>query len=46
MRQRRITIPVIGGAAGYVTPDFEKGSASSQRTCSRSTPQTTISPLR
>jgi branched-chain amino acid transport system substrate-binding protein len=25
MQQRRITIPVIGGAAGYVTPDFEKG---------------------
>ena len=25
MRQRRITIPVIGGAAGYIIPDFEKG---------------------
>jgi branched-chain amino acid transport system substrate-binding protein len=24
MRQQRITIPVIGGAAGYVIPDFEK----------------------
>lgn len=25
MRQQRITIPAIGGAAGYVIPDFEKG---------------------
>src|SRR5262249_60412495 len=25
MRQQRITIPVIGGSAGYVIPDFEKG---------------------
>jgi branched-chain amino acid transport system substrate-binding protein len=25
MRQRRITITVIGGAAGYIIPDFEKG---------------------
>ena len=25
MRQQRITIPTIGGAAGYVIPDFEKG---------------------
>jgi branched-chain amino acid transport system substrate-binding protein len=25
MRQRRITIPVIGGAAGYIIPDFERG---------------------
>ena len=25
MRQQRITIPVIGGAAGYIIPDFEKG---------------------
>jgi branched-chain amino acid transport system substrate-binding protein len=25
MRQRRITMPVIGGAAGYIIPDFEKG---------------------
>jgi branched-chain amino acid transport system substrate-binding protein len=25
MRQQRITIPLIGGAAGYVIPDFEKG---------------------
>jgi branched-chain amino acid transport system substrate-binding protein len=25
MRQQRSTIPVIGGAAGYVIPDFEKG---------------------
>jgi branched-chain amino acid transport system substrate-binding protein len=25
MRQQRITIPVIGGAAGYVIPQFEKG---------------------
>jgi branched-chain amino acid transport system substrate-binding protein len=25
MRQQRITIPVIGGAAGYVIPNFEKG---------------------
>ena len=25
MRQQRILIPVIGGAAGYVIPDFEKG---------------------
>ena len=25
MRQQRITIPVIGGAAGYVIADFEKG---------------------
>ena len=24
MRQQRITIPAIGGAAGYVIPDFEK----------------------
>jgi branched-chain amino acid transport system substrate-binding protein len=25
MRQQRITTPAIGGAAGYVIPDFEKG---------------------
>ena len=25
MRQQRITVPVIGGAAGYIIPDFEKG---------------------
>jgi len=25
LRQQRITIPVIGGAAGYIIPDFEKG---------------------
>src|SRR5262245_55662409 len=25
MRQQRINIPVIGGAAGYIIPDFEKG---------------------
>jgi branched-chain amino acid transport system substrate-binding protein len=25
MRQQRITMPVIGGAAGYVIPNFEKG---------------------
>ncbi|KAF0119493.1 MAG: ABC transporter substrate-binding protein [Xanthobacteraceae bacterium] len=25
MRQQRIDIPAIGGAAGYVIPDFEKG---------------------
>ena len=25
MRQQRMTIPVIGGAAGYIIPDFEKG---------------------
>jgi branched-chain amino acid transport system substrate-binding protein len=25
MRQQHITIPVIGGAAGYIIPDFEKG---------------------
>jgi branched-chain amino acid transport system substrate-binding protein len=25
MRQQRITVPVIGGSAGYVIPDFEKG---------------------
>src|SRR5258708_40147893 len=25
MRQQRITIPAVGGAAGYVIPDFEKG---------------------
>jgi branched-chain amino acid transport system substrate-binding protein len=25
MRRQRITIPVIGGSAGYVIPDFEKG---------------------
>jgi branched-chain amino acid transport system substrate-binding protein len=25
MRQQRLTIPAIGGAAGYVIPDFEKG---------------------
>lgn len=25
MRQQRITIPAIGGAAGYVIPDFERG---------------------
>jgi branched-chain amino acid transport system substrate-binding protein len=24
MRQQRITVPVIGGAGGYVVPDFEK----------------------
>ena len=26
MRQQQLTIPAIGGAAGYVIPDFEKGS--------------------
>jgi len=25
MRQQRINIPVIGGAAGYIVPDFQKG---------------------
>jgi branched-chain amino acid transport system substrate-binding protein len=25
MRRERITLPVIGGSAGYVIPDFEKG---------------------
>jgi branched-chain amino acid transport system substrate-binding protein len=25
MRQQRITIPAIGGAGGYIIPDFEKG---------------------
>jgi branched-chain amino acid transport system substrate-binding protein len=25
MRQQHISIPVIGGAAGYIIPDFEKG---------------------
>ena len=25
MRQQRVSIPVIGGAAGYIIPDFEKG---------------------
>jgi branched-chain amino acid transport system substrate-binding protein len=25
MRQQRLTMPAIGGAAGYVIPDFEKG---------------------
>jgi len=25
MRGERITVPVIGGAAGYIIPDFEKG---------------------
>jgi len=25
MRQQRINLPVIGGAAGYIIPDFEKG---------------------
>jgi len=25
MRLQRITVPVIGGAAGYIIPDFEKG---------------------
>jgi branched-chain amino acid transport system substrate-binding protein len=25
MRQQRVTIPAIGGAAGYVIPDFAKG---------------------
>jgi len=35
MRQQKLTIPAIGGAAGYVIPDFEKGSASSPRTCCR-----------
>ena len=25
MRQQRMTVPVIGGAAGYIIPDFEKG---------------------
>jgi branched-chain amino acid transport system substrate-binding protein len=25
MRQQRVTIAVIGGAAGYIIPDFEKG---------------------
>jgi branched-chain amino acid transport system substrate-binding protein len=27
MRQQRISVPVIGGAAGYIIPDFEKGLA-------------------
>ena len=27
MRQQHITVPVIGGAAGYIIPDFEKGLA-------------------
>ena len=26
MRQQHITVPVIGGAAGYIIPDFQKGS--------------------
>jgi hypothetical protein len=25
MRQQHVSIPVIGGAAGYIIPDFEKG---------------------
>jgi branched-chain amino acid transport system substrate-binding protein len=25
MRQQRITMPAVGGAAGYIIPDFEKG---------------------
>jgi branched-chain amino acid transport system substrate-binding protein len=25
MRQQHVTIPIIGGAAGYIIPDFEKG---------------------
>ena len=25
MRQQHISVPVIGGAAGYIIPDFEKG---------------------
>jgi branched-chain amino acid transport system substrate-binding protein len=25
MRRERITVPVIGGAAGYIIPDFERG---------------------
>jgi len=25
MRQQRLTMPVIGGAAGYIVPDFQKG---------------------
>jgi branched-chain amino acid transport system substrate-binding protein len=25
MRQQRIFVPIIGGAAGYIIPDFEKG---------------------
>ena len=25
MRQQKLTIPAVGGAAGYVIPDFEKG---------------------
>ena len=25
MRQQNITLPVIGGAGGYVIPDFKKG---------------------
>jgi branched-chain amino acid transport system substrate-binding protein len=29
MRQQRITIPMIGGAAGYVIPDFEEGARQS-----------------
>ena len=41
LRQQRMTIPAVGGAAGYIIPDFYKASASSQRTCSRSRPQTT-----
>jgi branched-chain amino acid transport system substrate-binding protein len=27
MRQQHISVPVIGGAAGYIIPDFEKGLA-------------------
>ncbi len=46
MRQQRITIPVIGGRPAMLFPTSRRGSADLQRTCSLSTPQTTISPPR
>lgn len=43
MRQQKIDIPAIGGAAGYVTPISRRASANLRRTCCRSTCRTTIS---
>jgi branched-chain amino acid transport system substrate-binding protein len=43
MRQQRITTPVIGGAAGYIIPDFEKGLGEFAENVLSISPTTTIS---
>jgi len=45
MRQQHISVPVIGGAAGYIIPDFEKGLAEFADDVLSISPTTTISPL-